>query len=238
MNAETTDERLICSSAVRPSSSAKSTRMEIDRVPRNADEEAALLRKRPDGWEFLLFAAILRRRMARLESKFRDHELGYVEPQGPMLDEHEAIRLLREAFHKGGSLGGNVERVLEPRAQELAFGALGEPSDPERIDHLAERLIDIYEAFLDWGASLRGTAVPDECERAFALASSFLDGPIRQMREFVDRVVGEVDLVPARLREGDPIRMTLTLTISIDEAVTSSLHDEMRRLEELEWLSL
>jgi hypothetical protein len=34
----------------------------IDRVPRTGEEEALLLATRPAGWEYLLFASVLRRR--------------------------------------------------------------------------------------------------------------------------------------------------------------------------------
>jgi hypothetical protein len=53
---------------------------EIDRVPRSTEEEAVLLANRPAGWEYLLFASILRREKEALEPKWRDHELGFVQP--------------------------------------------------------------------------------------------------------------------------------------------------------------
>lgn len=211
--------------AVRQNSS-----MLLERVPRSPDEEAALLRKRPDGWEYLLFAAILRRKMNRLEPKYRDHELGYVQPHGAVLDEVQAISLLEEAFHHAGVVTENVERVLDPQAQVLAFGPFGENGDPARIEHLAERLIDIYESWLDWAGSLRGAAVPERFERAFRLANSFVDAPIEQMRDFVNRTVEECDRIPALLREEEPVRMTLDLTITIGEGVESALAQEIDRL--------
>jgi hypothetical protein len=205
---------------------------EIDRVPRTTDDEAILLRVRPDGWEYLLFASVLRRRMDALEPKYRDHELRFARPaQGSRLTEHDAMAFLTAAFGEAGVLVGNVNRVLDKAAQERAFGPLGEPGDAAQIEHLAERLIDVYESLIDWAARLRGTRADDEFERAIELASRFVDLPIQQFREFVERVVTEMDRLPALLRADEPVRLTLTLEVSIEEGVEEELHDELERLE-------
>jgi hypothetical protein len=203
---------------------------EINRVPRSPDEEAALLRTKPDGWEYLLFGAILRRKLERLEPKFRDHELGLVHPHGPMLDEFEALNLVGNAFHPALQLTGNFNRILSPRATELAFGKVGEPGDPARIEHLAERLIDIYEGFLDWASELRGAGVPEPFEAVTAVASSLVDGPIRQVREFVRDLVVEFDRLPGRLRNGEDIKLKMTLVLAIEGDVQARLDDELARL--------
>jgi hypothetical protein len=206
---------------------------EIDRVPRSVEEETALLLTRPDGWEYLLFASVLRRQKAALEAKYRDHELGYVQPHGPRLDDQQARDLIDGAFHTRRLLGSNVEKVLAPEAQELAFGPPGDPGDPTRIEHLAQRLIDIYEAFLDWSARLRGANVPDRFEQAVQLLSSYSDGPIEQFRAFVDDHVAQIDRLPAFLSEAtedEPVRIVSTLTLSVDDEAVAKLRRELKKL--------
>jgi hypothetical protein len=204
---------------------------EIDAVPRTTDEEATLLRVRPDGWEYLLFASVLRRRMNALERKYRDHELRFARPtQGSRLTEPDAMAFLTAAFGEAGVLVGNVNRVLDTAAQERAFGPPGESGDAVQIEHLAERLIDVYESLIDWAARLRGTQVDDEFERALELASRFVDLPIQQFRDFVNRVVAEMDRVPALLRTNEPVRLSLTLVVSIEEGLEAELQDELERL--------
>jgi hypothetical protein len=204
---------------------------EIDAVPRTTDEEATLLRVRPDGWEYLLFASVLRRRMNALEPKYRDHELRFARPtQGSRLTAPDAMAFLTAAFGEAGVLVGNVNRVLDPAAQDRAFGPPGESGDPVPIEHLAERLIDVYESLIDWAARLRGTQVEDEFERAAELASRFVDLPIQQFRDFVNRVVAEMDRVPALLRADEPVRLSLTLVVSIEEGLEAELQDELERL--------
>ena len=206
---------------------------EIDRVPRTPAEEAALLRGRPSGWEHLLFAALLRRQMEALEAKYRDHEMRYAEPvPGPVLDDEQATAFLGSAFDHVRALLANVDRVMAADVHERAFGPPGKGGDAARIEHVAGRLIDVYEGMLDWAARIRGTLLPQRFERARELSCSFVDGPIRQFREFVDHAVTEIDRVPALLRAGTtPITMTLTLTLSTEEGLVDELVRELERLQ-------
>jgi hypothetical protein len=207
---------------------------EVQRVPRTADEEATLLRVRPDAWEFLLFASVLRQRLDALEPKYRDHQLRFARPApGSRLSEFDAMAFLGAAFGEARVLVGNVNRVLDGAAQERAFGPLGEPGDAVQIEHLGARLIDVYESLLDWAARLRGAAVDEDFEHAIELASRFVDLPIHQFRDFVDRVVATTDEIPALLRADKPVRLTLTLEVSIEEGLEAELHGELDRLRSL-----
>ena len=69
-----------------------------ERVPRNLGEEAILLGERPPYWEYLFLAGVLQRKMLELEPRWRDHEIGYVEPHGDNLSIEEGIEALSRAF--------------------------------------------------------------------------------------------------------------------------------------------
>jgi hypothetical protein len=207
----------------------------IDHVPRSPEEEAELLRDRPGGWEYLLFASVLRRQMDALEPKYSDHELRYARPwDGPVLEAGDAIGFLRKAFNEASMLIENFNRLFDPAAHERAFGASGKPGDPVRITHLAERIIDVYEAMIEWAARLRGAAVEEDFRHAVDLASQFVDLAIQAFRDFVARLVAEVDRLPTLLREETPapITITLTLVLEIDDDVQAQFYKELRRLEE------
>lgn len=206
---------------------------EIERVPRSADEEAALLRAKPPAWEYLLFAAVLHRKVQRLEPKYRDHEMRFVRPNGSSFDDGEALGNLSQAFSNVRMMTGNVERVFSPHAQEFAFGPLGESGDADRIEHLGERLIEIYEYYLDWAADLRGTTVPDEYQTVIDISSTFVDGPIRQFRAFIEEFVADADRLPERLRNNETIELTKSLVVEIEGNVEERLAVEFGRLERL-----
>jgi hypothetical protein len=209
---------------------------EIDRVPRSPDEEEALLRVRPDGWEYMYFAAVLLRCRNALEPRYRDHELRLARPaRRSALDGAESIRFILGSFPEVRMLTDNVNRVLDAAAQEQAFGAPGDPGDPAQIEHLASRLISVYDGLLNWAARLRSTPVEEVFERMVELTSRFVDGPIRQFRDFVTRVVAECDRLPSLLRTEtpEPIVLTLTLKLEIEDGLEQELHAELRRLEQL-----
>lgn len=208
----------------------------IERVPRTADEEAALVRTRPDGWEYLLFASVLRRRMDELEPKYRDHQLRFVRPTGgPVLAGADATEFLSSAFREARVLSDNFNRVFDQEAQERAFGVPGHAGDVGQIEHLASRLVAVYDGLIDWAAGVRGAPIEEEFGRAVELSSRFVDRPIEQFRDFVDRAVAEMDKLPALLRaeEHEPLTIHLTLTIDIEDGLERELQAELRRIEEL-----
>lgn len=209
---------------------------QIDRVPRTPEEEAALVRSRPEGWEYLLFASVLRRQMDALEPKYRDHQLRFARPaHGSKLPGEDAIAFLSSAFGESLLLMDNFNRVFEQAAHERAFGAPGEPGDPVQIEHLGTRLIDVYGDLLDWAARVRATPVDEEFKRALDISSRFVDQPIEQFREFVDQVVTEMDRVPAMIQAETPelIRLDFNITLSIEDGLEEQLAEELRRLDEL-----
>lgn len=199
----------------------------IPRVPRDEEERQHLLRDRPDAWEYLYFAAILYSEIQSLEPKFRDHEIGYAAPFVARVDEYNAITHLRRAMDELQGIVRMVTTLLNPTAQEVAFGAPGEPGDPERIRHLAQRLASAYEAMLDWSARIRGTSRPQEFNRVFDLQAAFPDKPIREFREFVGDVVARIDGVPAALAAGERVSLDLTLSLTLDDESTNRLLAEL-----------
>lgn len=201
-------------------------------VPRTSDEKSRLRVEQPRGWEYLLFASVLADGKEALEAKWRDHELGYVRPSGRRLTDPEAVELLTTATSEVMEYIKNLERALDPRFQELAFGRPGEPGDPDRIEHLAGRTIIVYEDLLDWAARLRSAQVSERFRRAVQLVASLVDLPLKQVRTFVDRCVAEFDRIPALLAAPDRerININLTLKLDIDPATSHAFQREMDRL--------
>lgn len=203
-----------------------------DRVPRTPEEKLALLSCRPRGWEYLLFAAVLLDGKEGLEMKWRDHEVPpYVSPQVfPTVS--EATDFVSGEFQRLTGLLEAMMRVFPPEVQEEAFGALGDPGDPVRIEHFATRIVQAYGEILDWAATLRAVEVPDVLRPALELAPSMADQPLSEFREFVNVVVREGDGVPAFVagyEDGDgPLRIDLTLTISLDQTIMGEFHRRLK----------
>jgi hypothetical protein len=205
---------------------------EVDRVPRTQSEEALLLRTQPDGWEYLLFAAVLRRKRDELEPKWREHEARCRQPSEAMLGERETLDRMSGVFDEAAAIVDDMMLHFAPESQERAFGKLGESGDPQRITEFAEVIVAAYSELLDWSARLRASSVPERFRGIFDIAGEHADLPLRQFREYIDRVVDELDGLPAALREGRPITVVLTLTLSLDDEVQERFTRELDRVRD------
>lgn len=203
-----------------------------DRVPRTTTDEARVLESKPPSWEHLLYAGVLLRRKAALEPKWRDHQIRYRASSGLALDEDAARDALGDLLEQIQGIVDNINRILTGESADRAFGLPGEDGDPDQIDHLANRLMDVYEGLLDWAAGIRSMTVPDNFREAFTALAAFADGPIEQTRAFVDEVVDQIDAVPARLEAGERVELKLTLTINILDGQMEAFNAAMGRLRQ------
>ena len=202
------------------------------RVPRTTKQQRRLLAERPPGWEYQLFAGVLLQGRAALEPKWRDHQLRYVRTSGPALSRDQISSYIPATLREVSSFASNIERVTDAGARSRAFGPPGIPGDPTEIEHLGQRVVEIYEGFLDWSARIRGTPVPGDHRRLFELLASFADNPIREMQAFMDHTVYELDRLPERLAsDGDePIEIMTYIDCTIDKNVSKEFDREMKRL--------
>ena len=160
-----------------------------DRVPRSEIERQGILAERPPGWEYLYLAGELLHLRDGLNEKYLDFETEYAPLVGTPLDEAHAGEWLSSQTDDARRIAKNMMRAMDPAVQERAVGRRGEPGDPERIRHMAQRWNALYEGLLDWAARLRGQRVPDEFAQACLLLSRFVETPIQQYRDFVDHFV-------------------------------------------------
>ena len=200
-------------------------------VPRTVEEQRQLLTERPPAWEFLLYASVLLRRRADIEPKWRDHEIRYAPRTGKYMADKKAVRYLRSAMTTAGAIIGGINRVLDSDAQVAAFGAPGQPGNPERIEHLATRLISVYEELLDWARNLRGISVSERVGDTFELGARLVDMPIQQIRDFVDDYVAEMEKIPELLNRGEKVGKVMTLKLGLDNDTLSALTESLDSLE-------
>ena len=201
-----------------------------DRAPRTTRDLAQVLAERPTGWEYLYFAGLLHTEREAFEDKYRDHEAHYGPPSGERVNDHDAIAYLRRALDDISLLVRTLSALMDPAVQERAFGAPGVAGDPERIRHLATRWTAVYGGLLAWSARLRGASKTAECEPAFEMLARFADFPLNQYREFMDRLLQEVDRLPHRIAAKGKIHVELTLVLTIDEELSAQLTQELARL--------
>jgi hypothetical protein len=188
----------------------------ILRSPRTPDQQRELLAQRPPAWEYLLYGGVLWQRRNALEVKWRDHELGYGSRTGRHYDTGDAFTFLQNSLRDLEACPEDILKVLSPQAQLRAFGAPGEPGNAELIEHIATRFVGIYERMMDFSSTLRGAGVPRELSEVVEATARLANQPLKEVRDFIDQLVAEVDAVPERIANGERLEITMNLVMTID----------------------
>ena len=202
---------------------------QLQGVPRSPAAEAELLRSRPPPWEYLLWGGVLLRRLQELEPRWQEHTQHQRRPATREMGEREAVDEIgsSRAFQRAAAIIADATAGMKSaETQEQAFGKLGEEGDPDNITALATSLMGGYEGLLEWSAQLRADGVPPRLRKIYDAVSDLADTPLQQYRDYVDRVVAELDKLPEALRDGKEITLELKLTLTIDEAAKSRLQAE------------
>lgn len=200
-------------------------------VPRTDAAVQRVLSERPELWELLFFAGLLLHGKDTLEEKWFDHEMQLPNRHGEHLNLNHSVTEIREAFDELSAIVERLTKVLQPEAELKAFGAPGEPGDPRRIENLASHVIRSYERLLDWAAELRGLRVPDVARRMIDLAASLADQPILEIRAFIDEVVSTVEGLPALMATNEPVKVELTLTVTVPDESVDGFSAALKALE-------
>lgn len=204
----------------------------VRQVPRDESGRLELLALRPPLWEFLLFGNVLYVLRTAHETRWRDFQLGYTLKVGPVIEPTQIPSVMSERMSHASAITRNLEHVLAPIAQERAFGRPGEPGDAVLIQHMAGRLIDLYQLLLGWVEETRALRVPDWAERLKELAASFVRQPLQRTHDFVDEFIIEIEQAIANLTNGSSmhVEITMRLTFKIDESIVREFQRELQRV--------
>lgn len=197
------------------------TRRFNGRVPRTPTEAAIMLGERPGGWEYLLFSYLLATGLEQRRDAYNDHRLGFALGGGFVATEDLADYIVEE-ISRVTSLAETFEQLLLGPAQQTAMGAPGEAGDPELIEHLAARLLLIYDELLGWSYRNRATTTPTEQGRAVLRAlADYVNQPIDAIRRVVGDLHSEMDKLTDRLAAGETIELQPVITFEIPADVMS-----------------
>ncbi len=205
------------------------------RVPRTSEEIAVLLSERPNCWEYLLYAGVLKQGIDAVEDKYRDHVLEYAPRNGKYLRGDEVLDATETNMALLLSLSESFDRVLDPRTQDVVFGRPGEQGDADRIIHLARRLVSVYEEFLDCAATLRGTSVSsDAARRVLDTQARWANQPIEVIRRLVADYVAVMDTAVERTAAGENLAVEMNVKLELDDGVVEQYNQAVRAFSR-EW---
>jgi hypothetical protein len=206
----------------------------ITKVPRDANAIRDLLSSRQGAWEFLLFAARLQEYRAAVEPKWRDYTLGYTLSLGPQVSADEIGPWTSDMMSRSTLIAKNLEKVISQQAQDAAFGLPAVNGDPELIDHMAKRLIGLYEQLIDWADDFRAARMPSGTERLKDLGVMFVSQPIAAVRAFVDDYTVSLENAMALLAAGsaEQIVIPMSIVFEIDPAVSEEFIELLEQVAE------
>jgi hypothetical protein len=137
-------------------------------------------------------------------------------------------------MHDVVQVGEQINGFVQTEAFESIFGAnedvLG--ADPEGVVHAANRLMDLYERYLQLAQRVRGVSAPPRFTNALDTCARLVDEPLAGMEEFIADYVAIVETLPERLigAEGQDIVLPVTVRIHVDNEL---LEDLVRQVKDL-----
>jgi hypothetical protein len=214
-----------------PSPQETSSRTTLSSEPRRK----ALLRDRPPGWEYLLFASYLVDRIERLEDRYVAFELGLVHPTGRRLDRDELTDVLQSELDNAQQIISKVNRLFDQRFVVTAFGEPGQPGNPDRIRFFAQQLVSVYDDMLHVCERLRSVSTTEEDRHVVYLQSLMLGTPIQEIRHYVARWQALAEDLPRQVQEavrsGTSLNVDeMKLTLTIDQQLAKELKADWARL--------
>lgn len=201
------------------------------RAPRTDVEFAILLGERPPAWEYLAFAYWLHVGLEAMQDAFNDHRLRFALPSDFVADDAVISFAQAQQAYLLATVKAFEDLLLGP-AQRTAMGEPGQPGDPSLIEHLASRMMAIYQALLDWSKRLRGTATQsDEGREIVQALAEYAVQPIEAIYAFVARFRADVDGMSSRLSAGENIELTMIIEFEITDAVSRRFTDALKAFQ-------
>ncbi|GAA2843459.1 hypothetical protein [Nonomuraea rubra] len=204
----------------------------INWVPRNPDEQRALIEQMPRAWEYLLFAGVLLQGRVALDLRWRDYQNGYGRRTGRYLDRPSSLAQLEGVLNDGLLIAKGLNAIFASDINVRAFGSPGFAGDVGTIVQFAGRIVSTCEDLLNLASEVRGTVYADEFRQAADMLSAILGQPIGQILFFMDRVIREFGNIPAWLATPNPPprHIEITLEISVDERRLKAFTKEVARV--------
>ncbi|MGW6448619.1 toll/interleukin-1 receptor domain-containing protein [Lentzea sp. NPDC055074] len=192
---------------------------------------AALVREKPRGWEYLLYATVVAQGLAGLQQKYREHFLRY-SPRNGTVEHGNGIGLIRDRnVLLGEIIKVAVDSVFTSATQEAAFGRSGEAGDAERIVHLGELFVRTFDEILDWARTIHGTSYADGHARAAArVQARFADRQLEAMHGVANDLRQVAGTLVERLTAGEQIDMTVPLVFEVEPALELEFKAALERL--------
>jgi hypothetical protein len=197
----------------------------------------ALLRERPHSWRWAAFASVLVQRRESMETAMRDHQLGFAQPTGKRINTvAELQELAADMLHDVTQTGQQINGFVLTPAFKSVFGPEDDESeaDPDGIVHVATRLMDFYDRYLQLAQHVRGVSAPSDYVNVLDTCARLVDEPLAGMEDFIRDFLAILEGLPARIiaAKGQNIVQPVELRIHVNDQVLEDLLRQLRDLAE------
>jgi hypothetical protein len=196
------------------SSDVPDEELEVAAVVTTPDGLTTLLAEKAQGWRFAAFASVLVQRRAIVQSRLLDCELGYATPTGMRAQSGiEVGRFVTGRMEDLSHLVEQVEASMLTPAFMAVFGSRCDAgaADADGIVHVANRLMDYHERFLELAERCRDFAAPSQYTDLMRDVRELMGIPLDAYNAFIDDFVDRIAEMPELLRhargtvEADPV---------------------------------
>jgi hypothetical protein len=158
-----------------------------------SEKARAIALDRPDFWEYLLTAELLRTKLSVLQQEYDDFQSGLVYKPKRHVSAQEYFELLSSRMSDPTDLSSVIKKSLEGELV-ASWGLPGEPGDPHQILRAVNRIATSCKNLLEWEVEVRALRPPDVLVRLGdtlrGLTRVFIDELERLPREHEDAVKG------------------------------------------------
>lgn len=192
---------------------------------------------KPCGWEYRLFAQLLKDYIERYADIRRDLFYGVSFARRTSLDNYIEVAdfISKQCKHITATVTSSTKLLNE--GLPIAFGERGKPGDVKHINYIAKRFTQGYKRLIEWRLEFFALDVDYRFNKHLALTSLMATNAIREIEDYANYVHKEIKYVFDNIdtyEEGTKIRLILTLTLPD----TAEFYEELEktRVEELEKL--
>jgi hypothetical protein len=181
------------------------------------------------------FASVLVQRRAVLETGLRDHRLGFA----PQTDERisglgELQALVENMMYDVEQVGQQISGFVQTEAFRSVFGTEDDEdaAEPDGIVHVANRLMDLYERYLQLAQRVRGASAPARFVNVLDTCARLVDEPLRGLDDFIEDYLAILEGMPAQLiaAQGQTVIKPVELPIHVDDQLLEEL---LRQIQDL-----
>lgn len=189
-----------------------------------------IVMQKPFGWEYRLFAQILKDGID--EQKYKKNDLRFGVAIG-QVTKIEGLVEFGRWFGAQSSQLMNITNALTKLLNEglvIAFGEPGVAGDPEMIMYIGRRIIECYKWMIDWSLQFKRLDIEEELEGLVNLASKMASNAINEIEEYSITLHNEANAAldnHMSYEDGTVLKFTLTLTVPD----MTDFHNEISRLQ-------